>query len=328
LSHAAGARALLLTGALPRALLLTGALPRALLLAGALSLALAPARAALAAGKADAPWAKSEGDRVGLELDLLARSNADDVDGIDAEVSSFGLTFTVVGQLRLLEKLHLDAELPLAFGSVSTSLSATANGNPGYDESRSSFLFGNPTLGAHTTRRLSDDLVVFAGGTVSIPLLGGAPDGDAAGALQATQPARASFDVHRFADQRLPFRLRGGAEIRVLPELLYRGDLGALLTIPIGSVPADFYLEQGNELEYRRDSGLGGGLRIQEVFTLTDVGDKVQTALMPFFAYAHEPGTPGYYGRLGLLVALDERAGFGFDQGKVATLRLEVGGNI
>lgn len=85
---------------------------------------------------------------------------------------------------------------------------------------------------------------------------------------------------------------------------------------------AEFVLEQGNEAEYRLDFGLGGGLRIQEAFTLTDV-DLVQVATELFVAYT--PEKEGFYGRLGFLVALDNTAGFGFDRNKLAALRLTAG---
>jgi hypothetical protein len=59
------------------------------------------------------------------------------------------------------------------------------------------------------------------------------------------------------------------------------------------------------------------------VFTFTDA-DLIQTAIEPFFSY--EPTAPGVFVRAGFLVALDERLGFGFDEGKVATFKLAVGG--
>ncbi len=70
-------------------------------------------------------------------------------------------------------------------------------------------------------------------------------------------------------------------------------------------------------------TGSVGGLRLQEVFTLTADGDKIQTALEPFGVY--QPEKSAFYGRLGLLVALDRALGFGFEGGKVATLRLTAG---
>jgi hypothetical protein len=83
-------------------------------------------------------------------------------------------------------------------------------------------------------------------------------------------------------------------------------------------------VEQGNEIEARTEGGFGGGLRLQAAFPLTN-NDLVQTAVEPFVAY--EP-TSGLYARAGFLIALDEQLGFGLDQGKLATVRLAVGGKF
>src|SRR5829696_4226450 len=69
-------------------------------------------------------WARSQENRVGLELDLLSTSIARKLDDVEAEVSTFGLGFAVVGQLRVRDWLCLDVEIPFAYGDISTTLSA------------------------------------------------------------------------------------------------------------------------------------------------------------------------------------------------------------
>jgi hypothetical protein len=86
----------------------------------------------------------------------------------------------------------------------------------------------------------------------------------------------------------------------------------------------DFLFEIHNEIEARAQMGVGGGLHLQAVFFTKDLdNDSVQTAMEPYFVY--EP-IRGFYARAGVLVALDPQAGFGFNDDKVATIRLSLGG--
>ncbi|AUX38677.1 hypothetical protein SOCE26_000550 [Sorangium cellulosum] len=279
-------------------------------------LAAPPARAQ--AGKER--WVRSQGNSAGLELDLLGKSAEWSMADVESEVSTFGLSFTLVGQLRWLGRLHLDAELPLAYGDVSAQYKAE---DPDVDEQSSagSLLFGNPTLGAHYARALSRRFAVFGGGSLSIPVLDD-PGADARATLQATTPARAFFDLHRLIPEHLPLRARGGIEAELATRLFYRTDTAVLFALPTGGGDVELVLEQGTELELRGKGRLGGGLRLQAALTLTSE-DMAQLALEPFVSY--EPDGPGYYGRAGLLVALDAPLGFGLADDKVATLRLAVG---
>jgi hypothetical protein len=276
-----------------------------------------PARAA----DAVVPWARSQGNRIDLELDFLSTSVSQTFDDFEGNVSQLGLVLTPVAQLKLLGRLHADIELPLAYGQVSATFVTDLSGGIHAERSTGGFVFGNPTLGAHTSRTLSRDLVVFYGGTFSIPTLFD-PDDDTSAALTATKDARAAFDAHRLIEEHVSLRARGGLETRVSPKLVYRGDLGVLLAIPTDHGDTELYVEQGNELGYLFGKKYIGGLRLQEVFTLTD-GDKLQTALEPFGVY--QPEKSAFYARLGLLVALDRSLGFGFEGGKIATLRLTAG---
>jgi hypothetical protein len=243
--------------------------------------------------------------------------------------------FTAVAQIKLIGGLYLDAELPFAYGSYSVGVSDDNLPDVSGDFDLNGFTIGNPTIGAHYAFSLSPDIAAFAGASVSIPVASD-PSSEASTALLLTLPARAYFDTHRLLPETLSIRPRGGVEVRILPMLHYRGDLGLTVAIPTGdgglTAGADrdteIIIEQGNELELRAPMGFGGGLRLQEAFLTTQNGgsDVVQTAIEPFVGY--EPSGAGLYARAGLLVALDEQLGFGLDEGKVATLRLSVGGKF
>ncbi|WP_437647367.1 hypothetical protein [Sorangium sp. So ce362] len=265
-------------------------------------------------------WIKSQGSHAALELDVLSKSAGWSMADVESEVSTFGLSFALVGQLQWRKRLHLDAELPLAYGNVSATFRSS---RLGVDESSSagSLLFGNPTIGAHYARAMSRKLAVFGGGALSIPVLTD-PNADARATLQATAPARAYFDLHRLIPEHFPLRARGGVEAELATRLVYRADTAVMLALPTSGSDVDLVLEQGNELEMRGKGALGGGLRLQAALTLTRE-DMAQLALEPFVSYT--PEKPGFYGRAGLLVALDAPLGFGLAEDKVATLRLAVG---
>ncbi|WP_438041185.1 hypothetical protein [Sorangium sp. So ce128] len=265
-------------------------------------------------------WAKSQGSRAELELDVLSKSASWAMDDVTSEVSTFGLTFDLRGQLEWFGRLHLEVDLPLAYGDVSASFRST---RLGVDESSSagSLLFGNPTVGAHYARALSRKLTVFGGGALSIPVLS-APDADARATLQATAPARASFDLHRLTAGHLPLKVRGGVEAELAARLVYRADTAVMFALPTSKAGVELVVEQGDELELRGRGPYGGGLRLQAALTLTR-DDKMQLAMEPFFTYTLKQ--PGYYARAGLLVALDAPLGFGLAEDKVATLRLAAG---
>ena len=82
-----------------------------------------------------------------------------------------------------------------------------------------------------------------------------------------------------------------------------------------------------NEIEARGSSGIGGGLHLQAVFTTSSIqGSRRRGAARdkkPYFVY--DPGR-GFYARIGSLIALDRPLGFGFNDDKMASLRLTLGG--
>lgn len=293
-------------------------------------------------------WAKFQGNRVGLEFDLLSTSADLEVGGATVSANTLSMGLTAVAQIKLLKNLYLDAELPFAYGSSWYSASDRALLDSLSALDQRGFTPGNPTIGAHYAVGVSPDIAAFVGGSVSIPIVAD-PSVDSWMTMMTASAARAYFDMHRMLPETLSIRPRGGVEVRILPMLRYRGDLGVTVAIPTGDgLPeiktpeaimaerdTEIFIEQGNELELRTGSGFGGGLRFQAVFMPTqddEIGgvdvdtDVVQTAIEPFVGY-EAPGL-GLYGRAGLLVALDESLGFGLDDGKVATVRLSVGGKF
>lgn len=258
---------------------------------------------------------KSASNRAGLDFDMFLAKNLT------------GLSWTPYAQYGVTDHIFVDAAVPLGYGSFHIS-------EFGFSVSASKFTIGNPVLGAHYVDAISDDIAYFIGGSIGVPThpsLGGSDQ--LAIALVVPGIARGFFDYDRFAPNSLPLRLRGGVEVRITPILFYRGDLSPVFFIPLNGNKFEVLLEQGNEIEGRLESGIGGGLRLQEVFSIGADGfagvaspggsDRFQSALEPFVSY--EPESPNLFARLGLLMALDTPAGFAFDTNKVATVRLSGG---
>jgi hypothetical protein len=282
----------------------------------------------------ETPWAMSQGNRAGLQFDFWPSHIEFDFGPVTSSINIYEFVWCPYAQIELVKHVYLDVELPFAYVTASVS---TESSDPNVtvkqnDESNDAFAFGQPTIGAHYGANVTPELAFHAGGTVSVPTLIHITDDARIAAAAYAINSRADFDSHRFFLDHMPIRARGGIEYRILPELYYRGDIAPVFAIPFNHTESDgsesnnkveFFIDQGNEIEYRLDSGLGFGFRFQEVFILTE-HDKIQTAAEPFIGY--EPSHPGVYARLGFLVALDKSAGFGFDQGKVASLRTTVGG--
>jgi hypothetical protein len=266
-------------------------------------------------------WARAQQNRAGLEYDLWPSR----AEFFGVSVSTLAMGWTAYGQVALSDKVFLDFEVPWALVNVSISGDASSGVTASVDDETEG-TFGNLTVGAHyadTFYALSRSNSFWVGGTVSIPPHGANDPGKGAIAGFYATLARGNFDAHRYIAKHMSLRLGGGVEARFIDDKLYLR-VGLL---PVFHIPFDgdfeFATEQGNEAEYRTDFGIGGGLRLQEVFVWTG-SDKIQTALEPFVSY--EAVGKGLTGRLGMLMALDERLGFGFDQGKVLTLRTTIGG--
>ena len=272
----------------------------------------------LAPAAAEAQWkSKFQGNRLAGEFDWWSTEISD------------SLTWGFVGQIELVETLHLDFELPFTYGAFDFGFEPDGDS---FEED--AFALGNPTVGVHYADTLTRNVALLAGGTISVsPNLD--PDFDTSLATYLGSASRAFFDQHRLTARYLFIRPRVGVEVRFASIFYYRGDFCPVVWIPVGEDVDDpeLVIDQGNELEVRADIGLGGGLRFQQVLapTADDSGsifddddvDRAQTAVEPYFVYEPERG---FTARLGVLVALDEPLGFGFDDGNVATLRVQLGG--
>ncbi|WP_437309519.1 hypothetical protein [Sorangium sp. So ce388] len=299
----------------------------------ALSLLLSFAAPALAAETVtEDGWAKSQGFRLGAEADVLTRTieanlpsreivNGDWTSG-GAEGSSFAASFAVVAQIKLVAGLHLDAELPFAYGSSRTSAPGPAEGDAAtVAPELEGFFFGNPSIGLHYSASVLPMLMLVGGLSASLPITQDPSDGTKAAAAAALA-VRGYFDSQRALLEHVPLRARGGIELRLIEAFHVRSDLVAVFAIPTDGGDTEFFIEQGNEAELRSLGGFGVGARLQAAFPLTET-DKLQLAAEPFVGV--EPPTSGMYFRAGLLVALDEPLGFGLEQGKLATVRVALG---
>ncbi|KYF93148.1 hypothetical protein BE17_27965 [Sorangium cellulosum] len=299
----------------------------------ALSLLLSFAAPALAAETVtEDGWAKSQGFRLGAEADVLTRTieanlpsreivNGNWTSG-GAEGSSFAASFAVVAQIKLVAGLHLDAELPFAYGSSRASAPGPADdGAATVAPELEGFFFGNPSIGLHYSASVLPMLMLVGGLSASVPITQDPSDGTKAAAAAALA-VRGYFDSQRVLLEHVPLRARGGIELRLIEAFHVRSDLVAVFAIPTDGGETEFFIEQGNEAELRSLGGFGVGARLQAAFPLTET-DKLQLAAEPFVGV--EPPTSGMYFRAGLLVALDEPLGFGWEQGKLATVRVALG---
>ncbi|WP_437667127.1 hypothetical protein [Sorangium sp. So ce1182] len=276
-------------------------------------------------------WAKSQGFRLGVEADVLTRTieanlpreivGGDGASG-GAEGSSFAASFAVVAQIKLVAGLHLDAELPFAYGSSHASAPGPAEGDAAtIAPELEGFFFGNPSIGLHYSASVLPMMMLIGGLSASIPITQD-PSDDTKAAAAAALAVRGYFDAQRALLGHVPLRARGGIELRLIEAFHVRSDLVAMFAIPTDGGDTEFFIEQGNEAELRSLGGFGVGARLQAAFPLTET-DKVQLAAEPFVGV--EPPTSGMYFRAGLLVALDEPLGFGLEQGKLATVRVALG---
>ncbi|WP_437290565.1 hypothetical protein [Sorangium sp. So ce406] len=302
----------------------------------ALSLLLTAAAPVLAAETVkEEQWAKSYGFRLGAEADVLARTLEANLPGRDAangdatsagvEESSFAASFAVVAQIPLFAGLHLDAELPFAYGSSQARPPGPAEGDAAtVAPELEGFFFGNPSIGLHYVASVFPTLVLIGGLSASIPVTQD-PSDDTEAAAAAALAVRGYFDSQRALLEHVPLRARGGVELRPIEAFYVRSDLAAMFAIPTGDGETELFIEHASEAELRSVGGFGVGARLQAAFPLTQT-DKVQLAAEPFLGV--EPPTSGMYFRAGLLVALDEPLGFGLEQGKLATVRVALGGKF
>lgn len=259
---------------------------------------------------------KAMGHRVGLDVDIWSTS--------PATITAW----TVFVQARLPADVHLDFEVPWAYGSFEVPTLGTTR-----TERQGQATFGNPTFGAHWAHMLGDAAGFHVGGSFSIATLY-SPAFTPALTAAAAALVRAGYDMHRNVPQAFAPRIFAGIEACPVSWLILRTELVPTFLVPTeGNADAAVVLAQGNEVEARTESGAGVGMRMQEAFFLSgDLGrgDRVQTAAEAFVGYEPMRDPSGWetFARVGLLVALDPELGWGFDDGKLRTVKLEVGGKF
>ncbi|WP_242515797.1 hypothetical protein [Sorangium cellulosum] len=276
-------------------------------------------------------WAKTQGGRFAIEVDVLGTSLEEripgaGVDGGETEVvesSRLGITITAAAQYKLFAGLHLDLEMPFIYGDVSGRHSTDLFGERFSSTGEyTRFLLGNPTVGLHYAGNVLGSLALFGGVSGTFPLH---PDPSLGVEVPAVAnfPARAYFDAQRVLLGHMAFRARIGTEIRIGKVLYLTHDLAGQIFIPTeDDRSTKTVLEQGNEVEFRPLGSFGLGMRFQAAFPMSS-SNSAQLAAEPFVAW--EPPVKGSFTRVGALVALDDDLGFGLDQGKVATIRVALG---
>ena len=279
----------------------------------ALSLSVAPS--AFAQRYAD--WEpKMQGFRMGGEFDLWS---ANEANGPNAPTSN-ALVWDFVGQFAVRRTVMIDLDVPW-------TVFTETNRDP-------QFVFGDVTFGAHWADKLAPEVALWVGGSLSLPSqLLATNNGNEVTTAAAAIASRAAYDSHRFTPFRLPFRAIVGVEWRIIPLLFFRSELNPDFAFKVndsaGNESVLVIFDQSNEIEFRLH-GFGVGGRVQEAFFLNNEGvdengDHAQVAFEPFVGY-EAPHREGFWARLGFLTALDPPLGFGFDRGKVATMRLSLGG--
>jgi hypothetical protein len=281
----------------------------------------------VAAAQGYETWTPEEvEDRIGVEFDWM---NSGAIDGTTSNI----LTWDAFIQVEFNPTLFAVADVPFAYVDVP---------GPGSSEQ---FLFGNPLLGLQWADTIAGPMTLWVSGMIGIPVNSN-PNLEAFMTAERAGSIRAYGDLARFSPRSLPVVVRVGTRLIFSP-FFFRiefatGIFGPLnpnnapLKLPkVGDdfgVRSDFglqtgstvvLLDQSNEVGLRSDFGLYGGVRFQENFVLTGADDVLQLAVEPFIGYEAE--RKGFLARVGLLVALDGQAGFGFDAGKDRAARFTLG---
>lgn len=242
---------------------------------------------------------------------------------------NLGSTFPIIpyGIFELTPNLLFDVHVPFSL-ATNTQFGLT-------NDSKAGVGVGNPTVGL-TYVTTDARTTWFIGGRISAPLAGVSDSAPWQVANGLAAISMALYDVHYWAYKYVPIGARGGVEWQSSPGLFVRGSLEPTLFIPtddkaslVSTRKALFLYQLRFEVEKHTDSGWGGGAGIQIVHAVSEgdaftEGDNAQGSFEPFGSY--ESGTT--FARLGLLLGVDTPLGFGFDQGKVAALHLNVGSHF
>jgi hypothetical protein len=242
---------------------------------------------------------------------------------------NLGSTFPIIpyAMFDLSPNLLFDLHVPFSL-ATNTQLGNT-------NDSKAGIGVGNPTVGL-TYVTTNARTTWFIGGRISAPLAGVSDSAPWQIANTLGAVSMALYDLHYWAYKYVPIGLRGGVEWQASPGLFLRGSFEPTLFVPtedkasiVSTRKALFLYQLRFELEKHGESGWGGGAAVQIVHAVSEgdaftKGDNAQAGFEPFGSY--ESGTT--FARLGLLLGVDPPLGFGFDQGKVASLHLNVGSHF
>ena len=217
--------------------------------------------------------------------------------------------------LDVAEDVMLDVQLPLGMYIDGVDIAGHHSGTR--------FSLGNPTAGVRYAPT-ADNIRWWVGGGLSLPF--GANDDDAVQiANGAATVALGLYDSYLYAADAIPVYATGGIDVRLHELFSLQASMEPILLIPIDDRrDSELFLQTSIGGEFRHDSGFGAGMDFKLAWLATENRDNAQALLDPYVGYTADT----FFARLGLLLALDEPLGFGFDRGKVTTVHATVGGKL
>lgn len=222
---------------------------------------------------------------------------------------------------EIVPDLFLDFDVALAPQSGGQPISGLEGTGPRLG-------LGNPMLGAHyAASDAENEMTFFAGLRVGVPLATlGDLDSDRANDLASA--ASGHEDFYRWVPEVVPFVATAGFEAHPTRRLWLRMPVNVILLVPTTERrEAKAGFSTRFEIEGQSRLGVGGGAALQLVLSdgfRTRREDRAQVALEPYFVFDNDR----FFGRLGLLLAIDPPLGPGIAQGGVATTHMQFGGHL
>jgi hypothetical protein len=255
---------------------------------------------------------------IGLDTSFWSHSSNTTSLGVPGSTT---LPFVIFGHSQITPGLMIDARLPFTFTAASEPISSEGKKVIGG--------LGNFNLSLYYAR--TQGIVTWwAGGGLGAPFASiKSLELQVADLLAWT--AGGSYAPELWVPNEMPFLVKAGVELHVLPPLAVRLSFQPTFFIPVrgGGTGVVASTEQ-LEIEGRSRGGVGGGLGLQAFTNWTRISDlnspdQAQLSTYAFFGY---DDAESVFLRLGALLALDDPGGFGFDKGKVLTGFFTIGGYI
>ncbi len=220
----------------------------------------------------------------------------------------FGSTVSLVPMVegKLGARSSLTFQLPLAFASDNDTSAAP----------------GNPSLSVQFLLVNEGRTRFYLGGATAFPLLPLADDDGLSSVAARANVATTYQTLPQWVNRHFFLGVLAGLEHKFDAPLFLRFQIDPFVALPLTKNAGGgfFYLRTKFEIEGRGSSGLGGGMALSGVVNSL-ANDTFQSAVDGFISYYR----PSVFLRGGLLLALDNPLGFGFDRGKVATLHFSLG---